>query len=440
MSQALPYRIVLNQAQCRRCLTILVSEHDGEAQSCACRAVTVDGGTTSIRRIGKMAEMVEMSLALVDGGLRTVGPTEGNRDVTPLLAHLHSTQPVVLFDGGATEKTMALVGPNGKHVLAAPAAVFQPCPAPAQGQIYVVPDFNYAVRAGERVVGTLRVRWVHMQPFPFPYALPARKQNAASAQISPPSSEHTVLAAESIVEKLAKESSAAEASLAEVEMRTKKRIEDEVKRRVEVEIRAREQERKIAEEVERRVAAQLSKERRKKPAKPSKPPPTRPIATELDVGTAVEIAELASSTAVRDYVTVWNTLFGRLCDAVLTPIASTVLTTRRGAPAGTNWILRLPDSVDAALAALKSTDAEEFLQLAFVAFVLMRDPSARSLDCRIPVPGLKTFTAHVMPRVADVLSRDDRLQSMPEAHHYTRILEPLCAEAIEHLATHPNTW
>ena len=53
--------ILINKARCKRCGDILISEHRYDFKQCKCKAISVDGGTYYIRRVGKLEYVEELS-------------------------------------------------------------------------------------------------------------------------------------------------------------------------------------------------------------------------------------------------------------------------------------------------------------------------------------------------------------------------------------------
>ena len=56
-------KISVNQVQCKRCSSIIVSEHSHDLQWCKCRGVAVDGGRDYLKRLtgDPPSEFVELS-------------------------------------------------------------------------------------------------------------------------------------------------------------------------------------------------------------------------------------------------------------------------------------------------------------------------------------------------------------------------------------------
>lgn len=54
-------KIIENKIACRKCGEIIESTSVHDFRSCACGAVSVDGGKDYLRRIGSPTDMIEMS-------------------------------------------------------------------------------------------------------------------------------------------------------------------------------------------------------------------------------------------------------------------------------------------------------------------------------------------------------------------------------------------
>ena len=54
-------KIWRNRARCRKCGTVLESKSVHDLQTCSCGAVSIDGGQEYLRRLGKPADIEELS-------------------------------------------------------------------------------------------------------------------------------------------------------------------------------------------------------------------------------------------------------------------------------------------------------------------------------------------------------------------------------------------
>jgi hypothetical protein len=59
-------QILKNQAQCKKCQTIITSTHRHDFVSCPCGALSVDGGHEYLRRVGEINDMIELSVVRGD--------------------------------------------------------------------------------------------------------------------------------------------------------------------------------------------------------------------------------------------------------------------------------------------------------------------------------------------------------------------------------------
>ena len=57
-------KISINQVQCKRCESIITSEHSHNLKWCKCRGVAVDGGRDYLKRLNgdPSAEFIELSV------------------------------------------------------------------------------------------------------------------------------------------------------------------------------------------------------------------------------------------------------------------------------------------------------------------------------------------------------------------------------------------
>ena len=53
-------KILFNRARCRKCGTFLESKTVHDFQTCACGAVSIDGGRAYIRRVGNKEDIEEL--------------------------------------------------------------------------------------------------------------------------------------------------------------------------------------------------------------------------------------------------------------------------------------------------------------------------------------------------------------------------------------------
>lgn len=60
--------ILRNQVQCNKCWDVVESKHRHDFKSCKCGAVTVDGGTEYLRRLGDPEDYTELSVETDGGG------------------------------------------------------------------------------------------------------------------------------------------------------------------------------------------------------------------------------------------------------------------------------------------------------------------------------------------------------------------------------------
>lgn len=54
-------KIKRNRARCRKCITIIESEHRHDYVSCKCGAIAVDGGKDYLRRAGHVKDIEDLS-------------------------------------------------------------------------------------------------------------------------------------------------------------------------------------------------------------------------------------------------------------------------------------------------------------------------------------------------------------------------------------------
>jgi len=54
--------IVRNAVRCRRCNTVVESEHNRDFRRCPCGAVAVDGGHVSLSRVGHAEDFEERTI------------------------------------------------------------------------------------------------------------------------------------------------------------------------------------------------------------------------------------------------------------------------------------------------------------------------------------------------------------------------------------------
>jgi hypothetical protein len=59
--QLLSKRLLSNKAQCRKCGDIIESKQVHDFVYCSCRTIAVDGGLEYLRRVGDLANIIELS-------------------------------------------------------------------------------------------------------------------------------------------------------------------------------------------------------------------------------------------------------------------------------------------------------------------------------------------------------------------------------------------
>ncbi len=58
--------ILLNRVRCLKCDTVIVSKHRHDFTTCPCGAVSVDGGSHYLKRVGNREDYVELSVPYAD--------------------------------------------------------------------------------------------------------------------------------------------------------------------------------------------------------------------------------------------------------------------------------------------------------------------------------------------------------------------------------------